>query len=336
MITFTTASTTNCRKGESVLFQPVLKAYPTCHSWEITAQVSLGHLECHWKYFNRQLDKTCQLLLFLSHQPAAPTHLLSPLQVELTTINDIYNSSKPAIISAINLLNTDPSFDGHICSNTHHRRSLLSFLGDILRWLTGTATRKDVNSIKQHLNQLIETQLTQQETLVHVISILNVTRYAAQVNKHSINVLMDKVDENSQDVNNLYNLTTSLATSLTYHQLVLYIRSVLANLWDSLSYIKTVPTHTMDYIDAGTTGTLSPHILPIMNLKKMLSHIEETLLSTLHLPVSSEDTLHFSHYLCTHVLIANKQFLLLINVPIEDWSQQLSIYKNIHFGYSTW
>ena len=83
----------------------------------------------------------------------------------------------------------------------------------------------------------------------------------------------------------------------------------------------------MDYIDAATTGTLSPHILPIMDLKKMLSHIEETLLSTLHLPVSSEDILHFYCYLLTHVLIANMQFLLFINVPIQDWSQQLSIYK---------
>ena len=83
----------------------------------------------------------------------------------------------------------------------------------------------------------------------------------------------------------------------------------------------------MDYIDVATTGTLSLHILPIMDLKSRLSHIKETLPSTLHLPVSSEDTLHFYCYLCTHVLITNKQFLLLINVPIQDWSQQLSIYK---------
>ena len=54
--------------------------------------------------------------------------------------------------------------------------------------------------------------------------------YAAQVNRHSINVLMDKVHETVQDVNNLYNLTTSLATSLIYNQLILHIRSVLANL----------------------------------------------------------------------------------------------------------
>ena len=295
-----------------------------CHSWIITAHVSLGHLEWHWKYFNRQLDKTHQLLLFLTHQPAAASHLLSPLQVEL---NHMYISCKSTIISAINLLNIDPSFDGHTHSNTHHKRSLLPFLGDAIRWLTGTATTKDVNNIKAHVNQLTETQSAQQVTLVHIISILNVTRYAAQGNRHSINILMDKVDETTQDFNNLYNLTTSLATSLSYDQIMLYIRSVLANLQNSLSYIIKVSTFTMDYIDTATTGTLSPHILPIMALKKMLSHIEETLPSTLHLPVSSEDILHFYHYLCTHGLIANKQFLLLIDVPIQDWSQQLSIYK---------
>ena len=83
----------------------------------------------------------------------------------------------------------------------------------------------------------------------------------------------------------------------------------------------------MDYIDAATTGTLSPHILPIMDLKKMLSHIEETLTSSLHLPVSSEDTLHFYEYLNMCALVTNKQFLLFIDVPIQDQSQQLSIYK---------
>ena len=171
-------------------------------------------------------------------------------------------------------------------SNTHCKRSLLPFLCDAQRWLTGTATAKDVNSIKKCVNQLTETQSTQQKTLVHIVSILNITRYAVQVNRHSINILMDKVDETSHDVNNLYNLTTSLTTSLHYHQLILYISSILANLCNSPPYIRTVSTHTMDYIDAATTG-------PKVALKRMLSHIEETLPSTLHLPVSSEDTLHF-------------------------------------------
>ena len=81
----------------------------------------------------------------------------------------------------------------------------------------------------------------------------------------------------------------------------------------------------MDYMDAATTATHLPHVLPIMDLRKMLSHIEETLQPTLHLPVSSEDTLHFYWYICTHILIANKQFFT--DVPIQDCSQQLSISK---------
>ena len=216
MVTLVNTSFTR-ENAELVLFQPILKAYPTCHSWLITAPISLGHLECHWKSFNRQMDKTRQLLQFLNQQPSTPTELLATLQVEITNINDIYISYRPIIIPAINLLNTDPSFDGHSSHSNCLKRSLLPFVGDALSWLMGTATIKDVNNIKKRINQLIEAQSTQQETLVHIISILNIRWYNAQVNRHSINVIMDTGDETLQDVNNLYNVTTSLATSVSYH-----------------------------------------------------------------------------------------------------------------------
>ena len=144
----------------------------------------------------------------------------------------------------------------HIC----HRRSLLPFLGDALRWLTGTTTKKDMNSIKTQITQLIATQSSQQETLVHIISILNITRYAAQVNRHSINILMDAAAATSHDINNLYNLTTSLTTSISFHQLILHIRSGFANLHNSLNCIQMVSAHTMDYINAShIRNTLSTH-----------------------------------------------------------------------------
>ena len=251
----------------------------------------------------------------MDQQPSAPSKLLSTLQVELSNIQDIYNPGKTTIISAIKLLHSNQP-QTHI----HHRRSLLPFLGDALSWLTGTATMKDIHSIKTRINQLIATQVSQQETLVHIISILNISRYATQVNRHSINALMDAARTTSYDINNLYNLTTLLATSITFHQLILYIRSVFANLHDSLNYIQMVSTHIMDYIDTATSGILSPHVLPVVDLQSMLKHIADTLPPMLHLPISSEDILHFYRYLCTHVLIENKQFLLLIDVPIQDRS----------------
>ena len=88
-----------------------------------------------------------------------------------------------------------------------------------------------------------------------------------------------------------------------------------------------VSTHTMDYINAATSGTLSPHVLPVLDLQRMLQHIADTLPPMLHLPISPEDTLHFYRYLHTHILIENKQFLLLIDVPIQDRSRQITIHQ---------
>ena len=170
-------------------------------------------------------------------------------------------------------------------------------------------------------------QSSQHNTLVHIVSILNVTRYATQVNRHSINNLIDAIHTATQDINNLYNVTMSLASSITFNQMILHIRSVFANLHDSMHYLCTLSTHTMDYIDATTSGILSPHVLPVVDLQKMLQHIADTLPPTLHLPILPVDTLHFYRYLRTHVLIKNKQFLLLINIPIQDRTCQITIHQ---------
>ena len=82
----------------------------------------------------------------------------------------------------------------------------------------------------------------------------------------------------------------------------------------------------MEYTDVATTSILSPHELPVEDLWEMLMHIEAELLSTMHLPVSSDDTLHFYRYLCTHILVAEEQFLLLTDIPIQDHTQ-LEIYQ---------
>ena len=201
LLTFTPSmNSSRMEPGESVMFQPVLQAYPTRHSWIIIVHVSLGNLECHWKLFNRQFTRTQQFLRSLDQHPSAPTQLLTTLQLELSNIQDLYQSSETTITSAINLLNSN-----QLQTSTQYKRSLLPFLGTALSWLTGTATTKDICSIKTRINQLIATQTLQCNTLVHIVSILNVTRYATQVNRHSINNLIDAICTTSQDINNPHN-----------------------------------------------------------------------------------------------------------------------------------
>ena len=47
--------------------------------------------------------------------------------------------------------------------------------------------------IKQHVNQLIQAQSKHKETVVHVISILNITRYAAQVKRQKWMLYKDQM-----------------------------------------------------------------------------------------------------------------------------------------------
>ena len=117
-----------------MIFQTVLQAYPTRHSWIITAHISLGDLEHHWKLFRRQITRTEQFLRSLEQHPSASTQLLTTLQLELSNIQDIYKSNEATIISAINLLNSN-----QLQPITRCKRSLLPFLGTALSWLTGTA-----------------------------------------------------------------------------------------------------------------------------------------------------------------------------------------------------
>ena len=122
-------------------------------------------------------------------------------------------------------------------------------------------------------------------------------------------------------------LNCSIYSCINYQQILLPICSILANLGDSLYYMRQITMHAMDYIDAATTGILSPHVLPVEDLWEMLMHIKAELLSAMHLPVSFDDTLHFYRYLHTHILVAEEQFLLLIDVHIQDHPQQLKIYQ---------
>ena len=265
----------------------------------------------------QQKARSQQLLNYLYWKPLEPCYLLSALQMELVNLDSICTSYKPLIITGTQLLKREPSFSGMSILNKCTKRSLLPFLGDALSWLTRTATTKDVKDIKRRVNQLIKTQTQQHDTSVHVISILNITRYAMQVNRQHINAIMEVVQRTHHDITTLFKITSFIYTHINYQQMLLHTHSILANLRDSLYYMRQIAMHAMDCIETATTGILSPHVLPVEDLREMLMHMKAELPSTIHLPVSSDDSLHFYQYLYTHIVVSEKQFLLLINVPIQ-------------------
>ena len=165
--------------------------------------------------------------------------------------------------------------------------------------------------------------------MVHIVSILNLTHYETQVNRQQINIISKELTRSNEDIRALFNIANQLATQVQVQNIMLHLRAMLANLRDCLHFMKQLANHILEYIDTATTGTLIPHLIPVPDLQKMLYQIESELPLNMHLPIPSSDQLHFYRYLQTHVLVEN-QFLLLIDVPIQDRAQQIQIYKIIN------
>ena len=115
---------------------------------------------------------------------------------------------------------------------------------------------RDTWQIKQHVNQLIQALTKQQETLVPIISILNITKYAAQVNEQKVKEIIDALQRSNEDLNGLFNITEVITQCIRYQQMYIYMCTILAYLRDDLTYMRQVSIHMMDYVDAATTSIL--------------------------------------------------------------------------------
>ena len=122
---------------ESVLFHPVLKAYPTQHSWITTGHILLCDLNRKICMFNSQKILVHKLLVKIQGQPLALPFVLNALQGEFPNIDSIYESYKQTIQSAVQLPKTELE-NMSPPENLQSKRSLPPFLWDVLKWLTGT------------------------------------------------------------------------------------------------------------------------------------------------------------------------------------------------------
>ena len=127
--------------------------------------------------------------------------------------------------------------------------------------------------------------------MVHIVSILNLTQYETQVNRQWINIILKELTKSDEDIRALFNITNQLATQVQVQNILLHLRGMLVNLRDCLHFMKQLANHILEYIDTATTGTLTPHPIPIPDLQQMLYRIESELPPNMHLPIFGPTTL---------------------------------------------
>ena len=175
--------------------------------------------------FNRQKNIIRDMISKLRNHLHDAIELLQSLHVKLDNLHSLFMAYRPVFSSSMSILQTQPSFEGKpIPPSGRKKRSLLPFLGSALKWLTGTATTKDIKHIKKRISSLIETQENQWNTMVHIVSILNLTCYETQVNRQWINIILKELTKSNEDIRALFNITNQLATQVQVQNIMLHLR----------------------------------------------------------------------------------------------------------------
>ena len=103
--------------------------------------------------------------------------------------------------------------------------------------------------------------------MVHIVSILNLTCYQTQVNRQWINIILKELTKSNEDIRALFNITNQLATQVQIQNIVLHLRAMLTNLRDCSHFMMQLANYVLEYIDTATTGTLTPHLIPVPDLQ---------------------------------------------------------------------
>ena len=150
----------------------------------------------------------------LQSQTFTSNFVLNTLLGEITNIDSLYQSYRPTIQMAIQLLQTKPVLNklSH-ADSPWPKRSLLTLIQRCTTMVNRDSHNEGCARNKQWIYQLIQEQTKQQETLVHVISILIITKCATQVNRQKLNEVMDALQKTNEAVNTLLNNTDILTVS---------------------------------------------------------------------------------------------------------------------------
>ena len=267
-------------------------------------------------------------------------------------VDHIYNSISSCILTTAidfgltwNYLypNGSPQPDDHIHRPKYIRtkRSLLPF-GKLFQFLFGTANDEDVRSMKQDIQKLYNSQISQSKVLNDVISISNISR--GLINKYiiKINQIISIITFINDTVDSIINQLRPLFLARRF--LLLQTESLIhhSRIRSLLEQMKTDTAQITAYRNIHITGKLTPSITDPVHLRQELFQINKQLPARLSLPEDPYSNIwHYHRFLTVNLVIHGGKLVLMIRIPLIDLVSGMSLYNiynlpiyNHHIGKS--
>ena len=293
-----------------------------------TKKAQLGAAEQHWRHTFKLRLPTVPTTLH--HLPEVMCNISNPvlcnqLTANMGMLNKLHLQANSIVINKITNIQALVQTLKPAASFQHSqrgRRSVLPFIGDLSKTLFGTATTKDVETLRIHMNELIKEENNRVADFQKHADVLR--SYMSHTNDRLDNTI-ELIQTDHQAVSQLTSVLSTdvhlLATSL--HRTT----SLVANTTISLAIL----TSELDTLHQGLIhllqDRLTSNIVPISVLKSTLMDITSHLTNSHPNLALTHPTVHYYYRHAAFVAsLKNNAVFITLNLPVSPLHYKFTLF----------
>lgn len=212
------------------------------------------------------------------------------------------------------------------------KRGLFNIFGNVLQFLTGTATEKDINAVKQSIHKVSQSQEILSHVVEDAITVLNITREATVENRNTLQSIITAVDNLDDKLSLAINeLDVKILKVDNFMQIYLHLDFMVQELREIVLKGSILYDHLQIQLNALSLSHLTPSVIQPFRLAEILRGIENNLPPLLKLPFDIETNIwqYYQYTSCSGVVDDDK-IIVILKLPLLHEYEQFQIYKTIN------
>ena len=216
-------------------------------------------------------------------------------------------------------------------STLEQRGDFFNIFGNVLQFLTGTATENDVNAVKQSIHKVSQSQEILSHVVEDAITVLNITREATVENRNTLQSIITAVDNLDDQLSRAINeLDEKILKVDNFMQIYLHLDFMVQELREIVLKGSVLYDHLQIQLNALSLSHLTPSVIQPFRLAEILKGIENNLPPLLKLPFDIETKIwqYYQYTYCSGV-VDNDKIIVILKLSLLHEYERFEIYKTM-------
>ena len=215
--------------------------------------------------------------------------------------------------------------------HSRSKRSIFPFLGDVISFIAGTPSERELNDIRGSVKTLSDNQKKVQHVVKQSLSLINMTHDRVVENRKKINEIgsgMEELMAVVEGINRELQLESKENRSWKiFLNFYLQVRSILNNAGEVIMELNFYLEELQVQLNMLSMGKIAPITIKPEELRHTLLAIQNKLPENLRLPFNPKANIwNYYRTLTSSVIFDDNKILVVINVPLVDRGTQFEVF----------